>query len=160
MHRSIRLLAACAAITASCESIYYEEEHPLEGQAAPKPSATIGEPRELAQGIWSIAIDVDVPTIGQQFVSPGDGQSVISTLLTNYQHAFATELQRALDAVVRRNAHCTISALSIMHAREVWVNGSGQGGPMTLPSGAIVILPCGGNEPLVRPDAATPPMPH
>lgn len=29
-----------------------------------------------------------------------------------------------------------------------------------LSAGAIVILPCGGNEPLVKPEAPTPPVPH
>ena len=154
-------LVAAAALAASCTDVQTLQQPVPQGQAAPTPSTTLGEPIELSRGIWSIAVDVDVPTQGQQFVCAGDasGTQVASAFLPTYQHAFTTELQRALRTLLQRNAHCTISALSVIHAREVWI-GSVHGGPMALPSGAIVILPCGGSEPLVRPDAPTPPMPH
>lgn len=152
MHRSIRLLTACAALSAGCTETVPLQEPQRVGQPT-RPSSTLGEPKELAQGIWSIGIDVDVPTAGMTFVRVGDDPEVTiaSVLMSIYQQAFAAELQRVLGTVLRRNAHCTISALSVVHAREVWIS-DGHGGPMALPSGAIVILPCGGNEPLAKPD--------
>jgi hypothetical protein len=161
MHRTILLFVTCAALGAGCTATETIEERPKEGQAIPKPSATIGEPRAISTGIWSVAIDVDVPTVGMKFVRVGDDPDVrtASLFLADYQHAFAQELQGALDALLKRNMHCTISALSVIHARELSLRGT-DGGPMALPSGAIVILPCGGNEPLVKPEAPTPPMPH
>ena len=156
-----RMLIAVSALATSCTGVVTIQQSVPQGQTAPTPSATLGDPIELSQGIWSIAVDVDVPTQGQQFIHVGDDPEtqVASTFLPTYQHAFAAELQHALHTLLLRNANCTISALSVIHAREVWIHGT-NGGPMALPSGAIVVLPCGGNEPLVRPDTPAAPVPH
>ena len=162
MYRFFPTFIAAAALTASCARVESTTEFQEEGQAAPKISTTFGGPQELARGLWSIAIDVDVPTTEQSFVRlVGDSSAyqATSTLLTKYQQVFTTELQRALGSLMQRNAHCTVSAMSVLHAREVWIGGP-DGGPMALPSGAIVVLPCGGNEPLAKPAAPTSPPPH
>lgn len=148
------MFMVCTALSVGCLEVVTTQEYQEKGQTAAKTSAEIGGPNELAPGIWSITIDVHVSTHDQQFLRlTGDesGRRSTSILLTTYQRAFGNELQRALDAVLRRNMHCTISALSVLHARQVWLGGD-NGGPMALPSGAIVVLPCGGNEPLAKPD--------
>ncbi|MDO8621844.1 MAG: hypothetical protein Q7R80_01280 [bacterium] len=155
-------LAMYAVLAASCVSVETTKEFQEEGQAAPKISTTFGGPQELARGLWSIAIEVDVPTTDQSFVRlAGDNATAQTTsaLLTKYQQTFAAELQRALGTLMQRNAHCTVSAMSVLYTRQVWIGGR-DGGPMALPSGAIVVLPCGGNEPLVKPEATVPQQPH
>jgi len=154
-------LAVCGALTAGCKLTKTRREL-VDPQRNPAKTLAvhIGDPQILSTGIWSIAITVDVPTHEQEVVTAGDPNAVASKLLANYQSVFATELQRALKVLLERNAHCTISALSVLHARELWIANGNQGGPMALPSGAIVVMPCGGNEPLTKPEAPTPPMPH
>lgn len=163
MHRFFPMLAACVVLSAGCKpGTQVVQERSKEGVNTPSPSTILGEPMELSSGVWSIAIDVDVPTLNQRFVTPSYDK-IASTLLDVYQRTFHAELQKVLRALLQRNVHCTISALSITHARQVWLeptDTSSQGGPMALPSGAIVILPCGGNEPLVKPEAPAPPAPH
>lgn len=163
MHCFFSTLAACAALSAGCKpGTQAVQERPKEGVTTPLPSTILGDSMELSSGVWSIVIDVDVPTLNQRFVTPSH-DNIASVLLDVYQRTFHAELQKALRALLQRNVHCTISALSITHARQVWLeptDTSSQGGPMALPSGAIVILPCGGNEPLVGPEAPAPPMPH
>lgn len=152
----------CAVLSAGCEpGTQAVQERPKNGVTTPSPSTTIGDPMELSSGVWSIAIDVDVPTLNQRFVTPSN-DDIASALLDVYQRTFHAELQKALRALLQRNVHCTISALSITHARQVWLDRatSAHGGPMALPSGAIVILPCGSNEPLVKPGPLTQDAPH
>lgn len=162
MYRFFSTLVACAALSAGCEpGAQTVEERPKAGVTTPSPSTTLGVPMELSSGVWSIVIDVDVPTLNQRFVTPSN-DNIASALLNVYQRTFHDELQKALRTLLQRNVHCTISALSITHARQVWLEPptSSHGGPMALPSGAIVILPCGGNEPLVKPEAPTPSTPR
>lgn len=161
MHRFFATLVACAALSAGCTYTKTQQEQLDPKQPAPTKSAHVEQqPMELSSGIWSVLIEIDIPTHNQEFVTGGDHSTVASKLLATYQRAFTVELQTTLRALLQRNVHCTVSALSVVHAREVWVEDGNQGGPMALPSGAIVILPCGGNEPLVKPEAPTPPMPH
>ncbi|MBI4449643.1 hypothetical protein HY634_01155 [Candidatus Uhrbacteria bacterium] len=159
MQRLTMTLVACSAFTAACDLTETKREV-VDPQRNPAKTLAvqIGEPQLLSPGLWSIAIAVDVPTHEQEVVTSSDVNEVASKLLTNYQTTFTTELQRTLKVLLERNVHCTISALSIIHAKELWIDH--QGGPMALPSGAIVVLPCGGNEPLVKPEAPTPPAPR
>lgn len=162
MHRFLSTLVACTALSAGCEPGTRDvQERQKTGVTTPSPSTTLGDPMELSSGVWSITLDVDVPTLNQRFVTPSN-DDIASALLDVYQRTFHAELQKALRALLQRNVHCTISALSITQARQVWLDHptASLGGPMALPSGAIVILPCGGNEPLAKPTAPTPPMPH
>ncbi|MBI4434627.1 hypothetical protein HY635_02310 [Candidatus Uhrbacteria bacterium] len=161
MQRLTMMLAMCGIFAASCTAVKTKQEITDPQRNPVKPlRVEIGEPHLLSAGIWSIAITVDVPTHEQEVVTTGDVNEVASKLLENYQRTFTTELQRALKALLERNAHCTISAISILHAKELWIGSTSSGGPMALPSGAIVVLPCGGNEPLTRPEAPAPPAPH